>query len=161
MTDRLAPFQFVLSSGSRTTLDRIPDHAARTLSNVLHHFGKPGWSSITIQPMPDGSTFVRDDGPPPPMLQAAGTAEAMTIEWGRFDSRGVWQVSVLGRGDARPSEPTKTISWNDGAGSSRVFEDEVFDADEATDVFLQFVRALEPPSTYALRELDLSSKSPS
>lgn len=89
-------------------------------------------------------------------MQAAGSAEAMTVEVRLTDADGVERQYVVGKsaGDfsGAPSEP---ISWDDGRYSTTVFPAEVFTADEAAEVFSAYFLTDRVPAQYHLRELDM------
>lgn len=145
------------SNGSRTTLSRFAESADRTLGRLLSMLGQPDRSTLVVERIPDGVHFDDMPGRDEPFLQAAGTAEAMTIEWGRRRDDGSWSVATLGREGDSSDAPDVAIAFN-ADGVSLVHEHEMFDADEAAGVFKHFVRTGIPPAQYQLRELSLASE---
>ena len=160
MTDRISPFAYTLSSGSRTTLNRLRSGAERTIRNLLRLLGEPGRSTVSLWPMPEGVHLFDIKGTSRSFVQTAGTAEAMTIEWGRYDADGNWHVSTLGHGGDRPAAPDVAISYYDGKHEKWIYPDETFDAAEAADVFIHYLDTETVPEKYVLREYDLSEADP-
>ena len=88
-------------------------------------------------------------------LQAGGSADAMTIEirrsggrqWGVESVRGVVGRSIDGTGplDVPIKLPQST---------QMISKSEVFDADEAADLFFAYYQTGEIPSTYTLRPVN-------
>ncbi len=57
MTDRIPPLAYTLSSGSRTTLSRLRSGAERTVTRPPQVLGKPGYSTVSLWPRPEGVDF--------------------------------------------------------------------------------------------------------
>ena len=162
MTDnRIPPFAYTLSSGSRTTLERTRADAVHMIKRLTQILGKPGYSTVSLWPMPEGVDLFDIKGPSRSFVQAAGTAEAMTIEWGHFDDKGDWHVSTLGHGGARSGEPDVEIGYYDGKHQKLIYPDEVFGAAEAAEIFIPYLDGEAVPDRYVLREYDLAPSEPS
>jgi hypothetical protein len=89
-------------------------------------------------------------------MQAAGSAEGMVVEVRRESSRGDEQL-VIGRPrehDQPEEDPLVEIPWS--TYTANVYQSEVFDADEATQLFHEYFRSGSTPSRYRLRKLDLA-----
>lgn len=106
----------------------------------------PGLKSITI---PDGWR-------PPQYIQCGGSAEALAIEVRIVGDDGVARQFAVGRGGDRGSEPSVRIPYGDGHGVT-VFPDEVFEQEEAGDIFYRYFQTGSVGEQYTLRELDLGA----
>lgn len=116
-------------------------------------------STLCVWRMPDDAYLPdldRDEWPSV-FLQAAGSAEAMTIEWRRVDDDGEERLYVLGHGGPRDEEPSTPIHMNDGENVILVHPDEVFDATEAGEIFFEYLKTERVPDTYALRPFDIEA----
>lgn len=153
--ERLHAFVYELPSGSRTTLRRVAASAERSLRRLVSLMGEDQ-STLCVWQMPDGAYLPDLDRTkwPSVFLQAAGTADAMTIEWRRLDQDGVERLYTVGREGRRQGGPTIAIEFLDG--TTLVYPDEVFTADEAGEIFVHYLHALTVPGQYTLREFDLT-----
>ena len=88
-------------------------------------------------------------------IQSAGAADAMTVEIRRLEDGEPRQYAV-GRGGPRASEPDQVIPFGVNGRTVSVFADEVFDADEATRIYLHYYETQSIPAQYVLRLLDLA-----
>lgn len=143
-----------LRSDFRGPLDQIA-HLLRLLA--------PGQrSTFILGPMPDDVNFVEYvyRGGSPVYLQCAGTAEAMTIEWHKVDDDGQDRHYIVGRGGDHSGEPSVDIPFFDGNRTATVYPDEVFAADEATDIFFHYYETGRIPHGYELRWYDLTWPKP-
>ena len=159
--DRIPQFAYTHSDGSSTTLLRIRSGAERTIRNLLRLLGEPWRSTVSLWPVPEDVDFFAIKNPSRSFVQAAGSAEAMTIEWGHFDDNGDWHVATLGHGGPRSGEPDVEISFYDGKQQKLVYPDEVFDAAEAAETFIHYLDGEAVPDRYVLREYDLAPSEPS
>ncbi|MDQ1111578.1 hypothetical protein QE418_001026 [Microbacterium testaceum] len=115
-------------------------------------------STFILGPMPDEANFVEYvyRGGSPVYLQCAGTSDAMTIEWHKYDDDGQDRHYIVGRGGDHSGEPTAEIPYFDGKYTATVYPDEVFALDEATDIFFHYYETGEIPAGYELRWYDLT-----
>ncbi|KZE43039.1 hypothetical protein [Microbacterium sp. T32] len=120
---------------------------------MLSLVGEPGRSTFALSKLTDGQSVwdVTRESLPSVFLQAAGSAEAMTVEWRRVDEDGVERLYVVGRGGRRKRKPAVAIEFFGGTGRAVVFPDEVFRADEAGEVFVHYFHTLTVPDRYVLR----------
>ena len=88
-------------------------------------------------------------------MQAAGSAERMTIEW-KTDRDGTFRLYKLGRHGDRSEEPSFPLAYMGGRIQMRVFEDEAFAHDEAAKIFIYYIEHDCPPPEYSLRDLNIS-----
>jgi hypothetical protein len=117
-------------------------------------------STLSLSKLPDDQSIydVTPANAPTTFLQAAGSANAMTIEVRKVDDDGEERLYTVGRGGARHGQPDVRIPFNGGANEALVYPDEVFDADEAGDIFVGYFTTGQVPSRYALREYDLAGR---
>lgn len=88
-------------------------------------------------------------------VQCAGSAQAMTIEVRRLSGGETPRQYTVGRATGTPrGEQDSIITWDGGRQSARVFANEVFDADEAAEVFAQYLQTGAVPPTCSLREIE-------
>ncbi|WP_146185189.1 hypothetical protein [Microbacterium sp. HMWF026] len=131
----------------------------RRLARVISLLDGSERSIFIFARVPDGVHFYQHlkNGGSSTFLQAAGTAEAMTIECRRLDDDGEERLYVLGHGGPRSGEPTVRIEFNDGQNHTLVYPDEVFDFSEAGDIFFSYFETERVPDGYALRLFDLDA----
>lgn len=143
------------SSGSLSNLVEEPSGNEELIRRLLRLVGTPGRSWINFRLPEDVHLFaVKKDWWPRVWLQAAGTAQAMTVECRRVDDDGVERLYTLGYGGPRDAVPRVVVSFNDGAASTLVYPDEMFDAAEAGDIFCHYFETEAVPDGYALRVHD-------
>ncbi|WP_156876582.1 hypothetical protein [Microbacterium luticocti] len=146
-------FVYFDSDGSVTTLgDGVLGYEG-TLRNIVLKIGSAHRSWMTFARVPEG-IFPDQAGTswsPTVFLQAAGTAEAMTVEWRKLGDDGKVRLYTLGRGGPRDDEPTIPIHFNDGEAVTYVYPDEVYDATEAGDIFVDYYHHETLTDHYALR----------
>lgn len=87
-------------------------------------------------------------------MQAAGSADAMTIEVRILGSDGRWHLYTVGRQEPNNGE-TLLVPLND-TRQIRIFTNEAFTADEAVDIFSTYYLTNTVSQSYQLRQLDLS-----
>lgn len=87
-------------------------------------------------------------------IQAAGSAEAATVEVRLVDSDGAGHLYTVGR-DETADGPSALVPIND-TRAVRVSSNEVFTAEEAAAIFHAFSLTETISAPYRLRELDLS-----
>jgi hypothetical protein len=145
----------VTASGSlsfevRDELEHARDRLARVLSRMD---GKSSYS-IVLWELPPGKRLDEvDEGEVVEYVQCAGSREAMCVEI-RTVTDGAARQSVIGRSHRpRAGEPDVTIPWDEF--EVKVFEDEVFDAAEATELFAHYLVAADVPPGFSLRRLRL------
>jgi len=88
-------------------------------------------------------------------IQAAGSADRMTVEVRRLTSHGPEQFVVGRTAPSSPSDPLIELRWS--GYTTQVYPSEVFDATEATDLFDSYRATDWIPSKYSLRRLDVGS----
>lgn len=147
------------TAGSRSQFRTFGRDPRQRLMHILSLLGGPERSTFFFARVPDGVHFFQHlkNGGSSIFLQAAGTAEAMTIECRRIDGDGGERLYVLGHGGPRSGEPTVRIEFNDGQNHTLVYPDEVFDAGEAGDIFFSYFQTERVPDKYALRLFDLDA----
>lgn len=92
---------------------------------------------------------------PRPLLQIGGSADAMTIEVFYIEDDGNQRLYTVGKpGGDYVGEPTVEIRRQ--KNRDLVYPNEVFTADEATDVAYAFYLADRVPDSYFLRRFDLT-----
>lgn len=91
---------------------------------------------------------------PPEYLQCAGSSKAMTIEIRTGVGDGAKQY-IVGRSATHSGEPSTDIPWN--GYISTVYPDEVFSAEEATELFAYYLVHNTVPAELSLRWLDLNA----
>jgi hypothetical protein len=111
--------------------------------------------SLVLWRLPAGKTLLEVDMAVEPQeyLQCAGSAERMTVELRELEG-GVARQYVVGRLPAeQDGAPGEVVPWSDF--KAVVYPNEVFAADEAAELFGQYLdtHAVEP--TYHLRPLQL------
>ena len=142
MVDRLQDFAYSLSDGSITTLGSDLAGADRTVGRLVALLGEPDYDYVVLQRIPEGVHFYDFTGKDVPFLHAAGTAETMIIEWGRYGDGGEWKLSTLFH--RAPSDSGQA------GGEAR------FRSDEAAEIFRTYLRTEAPPTGYGLRDHDVS-----
>ncbi|MEO6955986.1 MAG: hypothetical protein ABI137_04515 [Antricoccus sp.] len=158
MSERILPFAYTLSSGSRTTLDRDLAGASFVARRLVQLLGRPDRSTVSLWRIPEGLVLFDIDRNawPNVFLQAAGTSEAMTIEWRRLDDDGVLRIYTLGRGGPQSGQLEVTVAF--AGGSTDIYPAEVFTADEAGDILVHYLQTESVPEMYTLREFDLKGR---
>lgn len=102
------------------------------------------------------SIVVRRDDIGETFLQAAGSADAMTIEVRLLDTNNNGKLYTIGRQESA-SDAKQLIPMSDER-AIEVFSNEVFTSDEAATIFNHYYLTETIPETYTLRELDLSQE---
>lgn len=87
-------------------------------------------------------------------IQAAGSAERLAIEARVMTFDGTSHLYAVGRPEPHNGETT-TVPISDKR-AVRVFTNEIFTADEAAAIFMDFYLTDAVPQQYSLREIDLS-----
>lgn len=88
-------------------------------------------------------------------IQAAGSANGMTIEVSQLGEDGNAHLYTVGK--PQPAGDTTVLVPINRERAVRVFENEIFTADEAAEIFDFFHGADRVPDSFTLRELDLST----
>lgn len=87
-------------------------------------------------------------------IQAAGSAEAMTVEVGFPGTDGEGHLYTVGK--PGPGDGATTLIPMSDDRAIRVFSNEIFTAAEAAEIFYMFYLTEAVSQPYVLRELDLS-----
>lgn len=153
-------FVYEVSGTSFANLVNGPRSYEDNLRRLVSLVGGPDRSTLSFSQLPDGQSIweVTRETLPSLFLQAAGTAEAMTIEWRRVDQDGVERLYTVGHGGQRHGEPTVAIEFLRETARALVYPDEVFTADEAGEIFVHYFHTLAVPGQYTLREVDLTHR---
>jgi hypothetical protein len=114
------------------------------------------WYSLSLWRLPEGVPFDRVDlvAWPREYVQAAGSADGMTVEVRRLGEPGQRHY-VVGRAGRDTSAPPVevVIPWN--GCETGAYSTEVFSAAEAAEVFTQYYDTGQVPDTFRLRPLPL------
>jgi hypothetical protein len=148
------PTHAVTMNGRINMALRGPEPSAEeALTTQLGRLDASRSYSFGLWRIPEGHRFDTVDlrTYPQEYLQAAGRRDSMTIEIRRLESA-IARQYTLGR-RASPRDPTVDIVWD--AYATVVFANEVFGLDEASDVFLTYLRTADVSDGYDLRLLDL------
>lgn len=118
--------------------------------------GEEDWA-YSLWRAPVGVEFFAMNKFPLNFMQSAGTSDAMSIEV-RFadedDSKDEGIQYVVGRpGTDTSGEPPIKVEYLNGKVKLHLFPNEVFDADEAADIFYQYFLTDQVPAPYVLRLL--------
>jgi hypothetical protein len=113
---------------SYTTLPGSPERNRAIFHRLPTLLGRTGRSTLGLWVVPPDVDFLQMTAADMPsvFLQAAGTAEEMTIEWRRLDSDGIERLYIVGHGGDRAGDPDVTIDFVGGTRSTKIYEDEVF-----------------------------------
>ena len=101
-------------------------------------------STLLFWALPNGdknlgeSTAQPEDANINEYLQAAGTAEQMTIEVQERDSDGRIRHYILGHGPVEPGESEIVIAWEGGAHHVTISASEAFGLEEAARIFQHY-----------------------
>jgi hypothetical protein len=145
-----------LSGRSHYDLESTLEESQEFLGRVLSRLDGTERYSLVLGPLPPGRAIDQIDlntWRPPEYLQCAGSSEAMTVEI-RTGFGGEAKQYVVGRSETHTGEPDTDIPWNGYVSS--VYPDEVFDADQAIELFAYYLVHATVPPDYSLRCLDLS-----
>lgn len=126
----------------------------RFLAPLRRRNGETRWA-LTLWPLPEGMSY--DDAehlPRTTYLQAAGKADALMVEI-RKPGGAQWGCEWV-RYSVGHSETPSPLDVPIGlpSGTVMVSADEVFDADEAADLFLAYQQTCDLPPGYALRPVE-------
>ncbi len=136
-----------LSGALRALRGTMADHLLRMLQ-LLDGERRTTYSIWRIPPGERNPTRAGET-----FIQAAGSAQAMTVEARVMASDGRSHLFTVGRQEPVEGEPT-TIRINDRAQVT-VFSNELFTAEEAAVIFLTFYLTDTVSQPYQLREIDL------
>ncbi len=129
----------------------IPDHIRMMLGHL------DGEESLTYTiwraPNPE-SILVRRSDVGETFIQAAGSASGMTVEVRQFGDDGETHLYTVGK--PQPAGDATVLLPMSAERAVRVFENEIFTADEAAEIFTAFHGSDRVPDGFSLRELDLS-----
>lgn len=141
------------SKGNSSTV-LVRDHFVGRFEARLSKLDAQDPWALVLSARPDSGET--DDPSTLSYLQAAGSADAMTVEWcrpGGADLGVVSVRSVVGRPDPR-NESTATVEIVLPAVTLRVSEHEIFSADEAATIFEAFYQSEKIPPRYLLRPVE-------
>jgi len=129
----------------------IPDHLRLMLG---HLDGVEKFTYVIWRGSNPESIIVTHKDPRDSFMQAAGTAEAMTVEARIPGPDGNYHLYTVGRPE--PADGTTTLMNINETRAVRVNSNEVFTADEAATIFYTYYLTESVAQPYVLRELDLS-----
>ena len=131
----------------------IPDH----LRLMLGHLDGDGKYTYSIWPGSDPSSTIGFRVPASDsLMQAAGSADAMTVEVRLPGPDGASHLYTVGRPE--PADASTTLIPISHDRAVRVFSNEIFTADEAAVIFYTYYLTDAVAQPYVLRELDLSQE---
>ncbi len=131
----------------------IPDHLRLMIG---HLDGREKYTYIIWRGADPGSIAGFRDGANDSFMQAAGSADAMTVEVRLPGPDGESHLYTVGRPE--PAEATTTLIPISDDRAVRVFSNEIFTADEAAAIFYTYYLTDAVSQPYVLRELDLSNE---
>lgn len=131
----------------------IPDHLRLMLG---HLNGGPKYTYIIWRGSDPSSTVGYRVPANDSFMQAAGSADAMTVEVRLPGPDGESHLYTVGRPD--PAAGTTTLIPISEDRAVRVFSNEIFTADEAAVIFYTYYLTDAVSQPYVLRELDLSNE---
>lgn len=137
------------------------DDGVRPFRDGIHRMltlldGDARWSySLARAPLGKDIDEIGPDWPRS-FIQAGGTADRLSLEVRYVEDDGKERQYVVGRpGGDYTGEPSETVLI--GGNEFQVYPNEVFTADQATDVFYGYFQTDRVPDTYPLRWLDFSA----
>lgn len=133
----------------------IPDHLRMMLG---HLDGEEAFTYVIWRAPNPESILVRRSDIGETFIQAAGSADGMTIEVRQFGDDGKTHLYTVGK--PQPAGGSTVLLPISAERSVRVFENEIFTADEAAEIFAAFQGTDRVPDGFTLRELDLSTDQP-
>jgi hypothetical protein len=139
-------------------IDPIAEARDRLRRMLSRMDGKDSYSFV-LWALPPGKRLDQvDETMASEYIQCAGSSDAMTVEIRTGVGTDATQY-VVGRSSVdRSGQPDVTIPW-DGYVAT-VYPDELFTADEASELFGHYLVHATVPSEYTLRPLDLSAEEP-
>jgi hypothetical protein len=131
------------------------DDAREKLARLLRALDGEKYYSVIVAALPSGKRIDDIDFTSWPVeyMQCAGSSAAMTCEIRESDDNHLVQYAIGRSSEKRSFEPDVCIRWSDF--EVNVYEDEVFDADEALELFIHYLAHGAAPPGYALRRLEL------
>lgn len=149
-------------SGKRQVIEHRIDQRWQ-FAQPLERFDGLERSSLTVSKIPEGRyyedlTDIEKISMSENYIQAAGSAEAMSVEVRRRDEDGTSRLYIVGHPGHRNDKPDVRIPFHNGKHALTVYSNEVFDASEAADLFLSWVTdGRIDENIYGLREFDLGT----
>lgn len=122
-----------------------------TFREVLSSLDGMDSFAVSLWPLPPGVSSTADLEPAgysEQFLQCAGSADRMTIEV-RVAFEGTGRLFTLGRPVRARSVQTTGVRWR--GQELQVHDNEVFEYQEASTIFLAYLKSGATPSTYTLR----------
>lgn len=133
-------------------LDLVTADPADDVERVIHRLDGEEPFAVCLWALPPGQGLGEDVlDEDQPYLQCAGEASALTIE-ARLPGGSGWEHHVLGKGPASGARDQR-ISWQ--GHETMVHSSEVFTAEEAVPVFLEYVETLEPAARLTRRPIQV------
>ena len=154
-------FLFVSNGGKQQSIAHRIDFPWQ-FGQLLSRFDGMQRSALTVSKVPEGRYYedLSDDektAMSESYIQAAGSARAMSVEM-RYPIDGVHHLFVVGRPGPRHGEPPVEIPFFSGKRSLTVYPEEVFTADDATQLFFDWATTGDIDRTkHHLREFDLDA----
>lgn len=115
---------------------------SRRYARSISKLPRPGWSD----------DFSEDEVNTGRFLQAAGSANAMTVEVSTGEKGGGLDLYTVGRADNDKSTSPPTVPIHFGDNVVMVYPNEVFKAQEAADIFYFYYLNDSVPEEYSLRK---------
>lgn len=156
----MSVFKFDYSGGHRSISRRID--SVDKFARPLGRFDGLTRSTLTVTKVPEGRYYedLSEDEKTQmeqAYIQAAGSADAMSVEVRRLEGD-TYRLYVVGRPGARAGGPDIEIPFHEGRHRLHVYADEVFTADDAATIFLEWCQTESvDPHQYQLREFDLDA----
>jgi hypothetical protein len=151
-------YHAVTINGSRSFEVKEPiDEARDLLRNTLARIDGKARYSLVLWAMPAGKRLneLNEHTDARQYIQCAGSATAMTVEL-RTEEDGKGHQYVVGRlPGPRLKEPQVRIPWD--KFEAVVYEDEIFTAEEAFELFGSYLETGTIPAKFALRPLSLAA----
>jgi hypothetical protein len=144
---------------ARTTAGLDAAQVPASIERVLTAFnGENKWAMFVFHLPPGVATFNEyidstvdsRGGWPHEYLQAAGSADAMTVDVTRREPDGKIHQYVLGR-EAVSGEPSVALTFRNGEITTHVHSSEVFTAADAAPVFVRYLLENHFPAEFHLR----------
>lgn len=147
---------FTINGRSNTELTDIWQPIPDEIRSLLRRLNGEERFSLGIWRLPEGVRFSRVDfDEDRSYIQGGGSAERMAVEM-RTVQGGVARQEVIGRAVAETptGDPKEEVPFGGGYGV-RVYPNEVFDAEEAGDLFVSYYETGDVPAGYTKRLIQL------
>lgn len=149
----IATHAYTTNGRSDTELKPIRRSIPDELRFMLGRLDGERLFSLGLWKIPEGKTLADANVTSDSYIQCGGSAERMTVEV-RTVADGMVRHEVIGRSDGiARREPTESISV--GGYEHSVYPNEVFDANEAGDLFVSYYETGDVPKSYVKRAINL------